>query len=142
MLWRPRLTVGFLLLGWLLGALPPPALSAADSAADLKAQVAKLRGEIELLKAENETLKKENQALRRLLSTPEGGSKAPGAGSAPGTAPDGRPGVAQPPVSPPARGWVLSSSGVRHNSSCRHYTSPKGRPCGPTDGRPCRLCGG
>jgi hypothetical protein len=38
--------------------------------------------------------------------------------------------------------YWLSSTGKRHNSSCRHYKSSKGRPCGKDDGSPCKLCGG
>ena len=38
--------------------------------------------------------------------------------------------------------WITSSSGVRHNSSCRYYRNSKGRPCGPGEGRACKICGG
>ncbi len=39
--------------------------------------------------------------------------------------------------------WLNTKSGVRHNSSCRWYGNTKnGRPCGPTEGRPCGTCGG
>ena len=34
----------------------------------------------------------------------------------------------------------LSSTGKRHNSGCRYFSS--GRPCGPNDGVPCKNCGG
>jgi hypothetical protein len=61
-----------------------------------------------------------------------------------------------PPVAarPPARkpsvseesaaggGYWLSSTGKRHNSSCRYYKSSKGRPCGKNDGVACKSCGG
>jgi hypothetical protein len=58
------------------------------------------------------------------------------------------------PTAPPARtalGSVddskdgthwLSSTGKRHNSSCRYYRSSKGRPCKSTDGVACKNCGG
>jgi hypothetical protein len=36
----------------------------------------------------------------------------------------------------------LSSTGKRHNSSCRYYKSSKGRACKSTDGVPCKMCGG
>lgn len=38
--------------------------------------------------------------------------------------------------------WITTSSGVRHNKSCRWYKNSKGRPCGPTEGRACKKCGG
>lgn len=38
--------------------------------------------------------------------------------------------------------WLTTSSGVRHNSTCRYYRTSKGRPCGPDEGRACKICGG
>lgn len=39
--------------------------------------------------------------------------------------------------------WLNTSSGVRHNSSCRWFgDTTRGRPCGPEEGRPCGICGG
>lgn len=39
--------------------------------------------------------------------------------------------------------WLNSSSGVRHNTSCRWYgQTSRGRACGPDEGRPCGICGG
>ncbi len=39
--------------------------------------------------------------------------------------------------------WINSSSGVRHNSSCKYFRNTKrGRLCGPNEGRPCGICGG
>jgi hypothetical protein len=38
--------------------------------------------------------------------------------------------------------YWLSSTGKRHNSSCRYYKSSKGRPCGKNDGVACKNCGG
>ena len=40
------------------------------------------------------------------------------------------------------RYWITTRSGVRHNSSCRYYHNSNGRPCGPNEGRACRICGG
>lgn len=37
-------------------------------------------------------------------------------------------------------GYSRSSTGKRHNSRCRYYTP--GSPCGPSDGVPCKICGG
>jgi micrococcal nuclease len=38
--------------------------------------------------------------------------------------------------------WLTTSSNVRHNSKCRYYQKTKGRPCGPNEGTPCKICGG
>lgn len=39
--------------------------------------------------------------------------------------------------------WLNSSSGIRHNRSCHQFGKSKGgRPCGPRDGRACKVCGG
>lgn len=54
--------------------------------------------------------------------------------------------VAEPPAKPAvptARYWLNTSSGVRHNSSCKHFGNTKaGRFCGPDDGKGCGICGG
>ena len=38
--------------------------------------------------------------------------------------------------------WITTSSGIRHNSSCRYFKSSKGRMCPSTAGRACKKCGG
>ena len=38
--------------------------------------------------------------------------------------------------------WITSSSGIRHNSSCRWYKKSKGQPGTASEGRPCKVCGG
>lgn len=39
--------------------------------------------------------------------------------------------------------WLNTSSGKRHNQSCRYYGGTKnGRACGPNDGSACGICGG
>ncbi len=39
--------------------------------------------------------------------------------------------------------WINTSSGVRHNSSCRWYKNTKfGKMSNPTSGRACKICGG
>ena len=38
--------------------------------------------------------------------------------------------------------WITTSSGVRHNSSCRYFNNSKGRMCLATAGRACKRCGG
>lgn len=39
--------------------------------------------------------------------------------------------------------WLNTSSGIRHNQTCRHYQSTKqGRICKSSEGKPCKACGG
>jgi hypothetical protein len=38
--------------------------------------------------------------------------------------------------------WLTTSSGIRHNESCKYYQTSKGRVCGKDDGRACKICGG
>jgi endonuclease YncB( thermonuclease family) len=33
-------------------------------------------------------------------------------------------------------------SGERHNSNCPFFNAPQTRPCAPTEGKPCHVCGG
>jgi hypothetical protein len=50
-----------------------------------------------------------------------------------------------PSISPAkieAKYWLTSSSGIRHNSSCRYYMNSKGRTCTKDEGRACKICGG
>ena len=114
-------------------------LTAGDDVADLKAQVAKLRGEVETLKAENETLIKENQSLRRIVASPQQQTTITPV-QKPLTIPAA---VQSPPSQQKTSGyWITTSSGVRHNSSCRYYMNSRGRACGPNEGRACKICGG
>lgn len=39
-------------------------------------------------------------------------------------------------------GYRITKSGVRHNAKCRYFDSPSAVPCGPDEGRPCKICGG
>lgn len=39
--------------------------------------------------------------------------------------------------------WLNTSSGVRHNASCKHFAkTARGRYCKASDGKPCGICGG
>ena len=134
----PALIRTFVISIAIAGFFCPRSLAAADDLADLKALVAKLQSEVETLKAEKDTLKKENQALRRIIAERQEQSVAPA--ERPVTVPAS---VQTPATQQKTSGyWITTSSGVRHNSSCRYYLNSKGRGCGPTEGRACKLCGG
>lgn len=39
--------------------------------------------------------------------------------------------------------WLNSRTGVRHRPGCIYYRNTRhGYPCGPNEGRPCKICGG
>lgn len=89
------------------------------------------------LKAENEALRKENQMLRRELVAKKG------------VLPDALlpEKVVAPEVKIEVPGedtgyWLAQKSKIRHNKKCRNYRKVKGKPCGPNDGKPCKMCGG
>jgi micrococcal nuclease len=50
------------------------------------------------------------------------------------------------PTAEPSKGgqhWLNTSSNVRHNESCEHFSkTKKGRLCSPNDGKACGICGG
>jgi hypothetical protein len=94
----------------------------------LREEVLKLRGEVVQLKAEV-------QQLRKLLATPSPSpsysNPTPQSQTSPSTEQGEDTGY-----------WCTKSSNKRHNPSCRYYKTSNGRPCGPNDGIPCKLCGG
>ena len=86
----------------------------------------------------------------RKLPASERAARASGAGE---VRPEARAAISRGSRSPPAgtanetpvqlSHWLNTSSGVRHNSSCRWFGSTKkGRMCGADDGRACGQCGG
>jgi hypothetical protein len=121
---RTALATASLIAAWVIATFAGDAPSVSD--------------EISHLKKENAALKEENQRLRRLLAAqPESKPVRPGVGSA---APaNGAPSV-QPVAEAPA--FWLSNTGKRHNPSCRYFQTAAGKPCGPNDGVPCKICGG
>jgi len=70
-------------------------------------------------------------APRRAESRPPPVASAPARTSTDGYAPSARQGES---------GFSMSSTGKRHNSGCRYYNPSK--PCGATEGTPCKICGG
>lgn len=89
---------------------------------------------------EVERLRKENQELRRLLANGESTNSRPAqnATSPPAAVQQRSPGAS--PTRSNASAWSLSSTGKRHNNTCRFYTS--GTACGAGEGVACKVCGG
>jgi hypothetical protein len=85
------------------------------------------------LEAKVSQLQQENESLRRQVVTATPTSR-PSSG-AQSLTPQGS-------TTQPAAGasHTISSTGKRHNSGCRYFGS--GKPCGPTDGIACKVCGG
>jgi uncharacterized protein YlxW (UPF0749 family) len=99
-----------------------------------QAKIVALEQEVARLKEELSHLKTEIQQLRRLLATQTPSvinSKSQGTSA----------GTVQESTAETGY-WCTKSSNKRHNPSCRYYKTSNGRPCGPSDGIPCKLCGG
>ena len=97
----------------------------------------KLAARIAELEATVESLRKDNAALRQQLQA------ATAARTAPAPAPTLPVRAISSTASAPAQSglsYTISSTGKRHNSRCRYYGT--GRPAGPNEGIPCKICGG
>ena len=98
----------------------------------------KLLARISELEAGVESLRKDNAALRQQLQTAAAAHSVPPAANREvalrATS------FASSVSAPIDLSYTISSTGKRHNSRCRYYGS--GRPCGPTDGIACKICGG
>jgi hypothetical protein len=92
------------------------------SAAQYEARISQLEAKVRDLEAENANLRRATTAAptarpQQFLTQPTQGA-------------DSSSGLS----------YSRSSTGKRHNSRCRYYTP--GSPCGPSDGVPCKICGG
>jgi hypothetical protein len=100
----------------------------------------KLLARISELEATIESLRKDNAALRQQLqSATTTQSVSPSSTGSREVMPRAN-AVTSSVSAPTDLAYTISSTGKRHNSRCRYYGS--GRPCGPTDGIACKVCGG
>lgn len=105
--------------------------------------VESLRTEIAQLRSENDALRRENQILRQLLLEKTASSEQPQAAVPAPVQQSPQPSVSSSATTSQEQTyWLTISSGVRHNSRCRYYHNSNGRPCGPNEGRACKICGG
>lgn len=93
--------------------------------------------EVTRLKGDNEKLRAENQRLRQLLI--QGlGAPAPARASPQSASPTASASTDAQTLTH----WLTTSSGKRHNQSCKNFQVTKGRSCTATEGTPCKTCGG
>lgn len=91
--------------------------------------------ECEAVRKENEQLKYEIERLKKLLAD----KNTPASTTKTGFEQDNK---ATSSTQQILTHWMTTSSGKRHNSSCRYFKSSNGRMCGPNDGIACKICGG
>ena len=97
----------------------------------------KLVARIAELEATVESLRKDNTSLRQQLQATLAARTAP-APALPINSISSTSSKTAP--APTGLSYTVSSTGKRHNSRCRYYGS--GRPAGPNEGIPCKICGG
>lgn len=117
-----------------------------------RSSYAAMTNELASLRYENEVLKREIEVLRERIKYLEekGGPKSPKLDPVPQVAPKNELGIAQPTPQDgenpekveKALKYSKSSEGIRHNSTCKFYSTSPRRACEPSEGSPCRLCGG
>lgn len=109
----------------------------AEADADaLRKRIAELEDLVARIREENATLRR-NGTSAGGTTTPAPVQPLTGGGRA---TPSPVPTPAPAPVAQ-AGAFRLSSTGKRHNSRCRYYSSA-GRPCTATEGVACKICGG
>jgi len=97
------------------------------------ATTAQYEARITQLEARVMALEAENAKLRRAQTTGQSGAAGPPPVSRPSP-------TASEPTKESGLSYSRSSTGKRHNSRCRYYSS--GGSCGPSDGVACKICGG
>lgn len=98
-----------------------------------------LRAKITELEKTVESLLRDNQALRAQLQ--QSAASAP-ATSARQTALPSTPGAATPTAPSSSGGFWISSTGKRHNPSCRYFKTSNGSLGSAGQGTACKICGG
>ena len=99
-------------------------ITGAVEAPALKKRIAELEALVERLREENATLRKASQP-----------------GIVPSPIPATRQGIVPNPQPISGGAYRLTSTGKRHNSRCRYFSSA-GRACSATEGVACKICGG
>ncbi len=111
----------------------PSTTTTTDDAASLRQKNADLEQTITALRNDNAQIREQLRALSGKSST---------------AVPNSPTATQRPPVNSnstnldQSQAYWISSTGKRHNKNCRYYGTGRGRPCGPNDGVPCKICGG
>lgn len=103
------------------------------SSAELNAQA-----QIEALRLEQDRIRSENEALKQEIANFQAANPASAVLPSPAGIRQSQQGLEKRALSY----WITTSSHKRHNNRCRYFGTSRGRMCGPTEGIPCKLCGG
>ena len=120
------ISINFVILCLFLNAFPQTDTGLNEN----QAEIVLLKKEVRQLRIELDSVKAEVERLRAVIST--SGAKKPSfenkSANTESTSGD--------------TSYWITKGGKRHNSTCKYYKKTKGRPCGPSEGVPCKLCGG
>jgi outer membrane murein-binding lipoprotein Lpp len=111
----------------------------------LVARIAELEATVESLRKDNGALRQQLQALKEQLQPLKQRLEAatrsqPAAPAITGGGASSANSFTSTTSTQTGLSYTISSTGKRHNSRCRYFGS--GRPCGPNEGIPCKICGG
>ncbi|HEY6677236.1 MAG TPA: hypothetical protein VIZ87_10640, partial [Terrimicrobium sp.] len=105
----------------------------------LVARISELEAIVESLRKDNAALRQQLQVLKQRLEA--AARSQPTAPALTGReAPTSANSFTSTTSAQTGLSYTGSSTGKRHNSRCRYYGS--GRPAGPNEGIPCKICGG